>query len=516
MTTLLIVIPLLASYLSAQSVSISGKVTLSGKVQVSSTESCIPTSTQLANRTSTSAIAVPTQPALPAAGHSYCDPTYGTRVLRVSDDAYLDNSVSVVGAVAWNKSSTRLATIVTGGLLRTYSVNPTAFTSSAGTTIYPIVNAVGGAALSFNSAAFFWSLSSDSDAADTLLIVSGMSVYKLNVTTPPVSGNYQAYKIADLSSLVTTLWNPFLQRCSASSDTGVIGCSIELGASDPGGHEFARVGYVVFTLPTQSTASPTTNWAVKAKFVNGVDSATISDYQSVTRLSANDGVTWTYQYTSVYEQGIGAGGGYKFYLDRTGRYILFSAYTSNDAGYTSGRYNPQVVVDMNGSGASAITFTQGGGHGDPGYGTFVGENTSYGLYPAQMKLWTLASMTTDPGPDVVVNNGVALTAYLGYTNGRGYNNNFANNNLSVVVFSCATGGCSSPPDAYIGDVWTVNITGYQITKRLARIHYLLTGTQYAELQPVVSLDGTLVAFTTNYQVTTTPVNTNYVMVTRMF
>lgn len=499
--------------LMAQSVRIGGRVTLSGASSVAPLAPCNPTPTQLSNRTSTGAIALAAAPALPSAGSTYCDPTYGTQVLRVSDNSYLDNSVSVIGAVAFNKDSTRLATIVTGGLLRTYPVNPTALTSSAGTTIYPIVNAVGGAAVNFNSAAFFWSLSSDADAADTILVISGMEVYKLNVTTPPVAGNYQAYKIADLSGMTLTgISQPFLQRCSASYNTSVIGCSIEIGdAGDP--NAYARVGYVVFNLLSQSTASPTTNYTIKQKFVNGVDSASISTCQSITRLGS-DMVTWTYDYTSPYEQGACAGGGYKFYIDRNGTYIIFSAYTANDGGVTSGQYNSAVIVNMD---TSAITFLQAGGHGDPGYGLFIGETTGYGTDPTSMKRWTFSGLTTDPSPTNVANNGVALTSALGYTPGRGYNTNFnSTNNLSVVVLSCAIGGCPSTPAAYVGDVWSVNYTGLQQTQRMARLNHLLASGGYTELQPVMSLDGALVAFVSNYGVVTSPTETNYVFVTRVF
>lgn len=497
--TIILLLVLSIGGASAQSVSISGKVSLSGKVQTSATESCIPTATQLANQVSTAAIALPTFPSLPAAGGKYCDPTYGREILRVSDDS--SSYVNVVGQVAFNKPSTRLATLKANGTVRIYSIDPARMTTSSGTDVAPIVNAVGGGTLLISDAAYWWSLSTDADAANTLLFVAGVSLYKIDVTAL-VSGNFVAYEIANFGSLLTGLTDPYLRRCSASATTMVIGCAVGTPAA------YKVVGYLIATLLTHDAGSPTTNWTTKKKFINGTDSASLSDYQTVTR-TGSDMVNYTYALTSPIEAGYGAQGGYKFWVDRSGEYGVFPSYSVNDSGVASGQYNTQAIVNLN---TSAITFMQAAGHGDVGVGYFAGVNSGYGDCATCTKIWPLADMTTDPA--TASNNGTALTGSMGYNIGRQYTSSFSNIGKSVVFTSCVIGGCPATPDAYVGEIFTVGHGGVQDTRRLVRTNHYLISSAYKELQPAMSPDGLFVAYMSNWGETSVEA-TNYVFITRV-
>lgn len=461
---------------------------------------CHTTAQQLNNRISTGSLPIPIQAPLPNPGQKYCDPTFGTEVLRLSDNEYTSNSIAVLGQAAFSKYSTRVATVTNGGTVRIYTLDPQTLIAEPGIDLYPIVSATNGTLLSLNTVALFWSFSGDSDAADTLLFASGMSIYKVNVAVK-VGANYVAHKIADLSNLISgnspasnpnNYGVPALQRCTAASDTMTFGCSILIARPDG---TYPRIGYIVANLLSHSATSPATNWTVKAKFINGIDSGAINEYQSVT-LTGSDNQSYTYVLTSLYEPGIGEQGGYKPWVDRSGNFYIFPAWSANGL---ASQYNTSVILDFAEAalGHQPFRFLQAGGHGDPGYGTFVGETSAYGACPTCMKRWDLGSLTSDPV--VTANNGTPLTSVLGYNSGRQYNTNVnSTSNTTVVVLACAIGGCPGTPDPYIGDVFALGITGYQQTTRLARLYHYLVSDQYTELQPMMSLDGKLVAYTSNY------------------
>lgn len=458
---------------------------------------CEPTEQQIANRTSKETLLIPPQPMLPEPGRTYCDPTFGTEVLRVSDNVNSENIISPLGQFGFNKTATRFGLFSSGGQLRVHTIDPQALASSPGRNIEPIVR--NGTTLYINSAAIFWSGSNEPDAADTIVFASGMALYKANVARP-VNNQYQASMIADLSSLLdgTQPSNPkkygipSLQRCSASRDTYVIGCSILVRTPD---EKYPRIGYAVVQLTSHSTNSPATSWQTKAKWINGIDSDGVSNFQAVT-VQGSDTKSYTYTLTSPYEAGLDERGGYKLQVDKSGRFVLFTTW---DTQGISARYNTMAVLDLRNAeaGEPAFRFLQAGGHGDTGLGVFVGLTTANGSCPSCMKRWDLQTLNSDPV--TTENNGRPLTDPLGYSFARQYNSAHAIGSQTAVLLACPVAGCPDLPDPYAGELFNLDTAnGLAQTTRLVRVNHTFFSSDFVELQPVQSLDGKFVAYTSNY------------------
>ena len=465
---------------------------------------CEPTAQQLANRISKDPLPVPPQPKLPEPGEKYCDPTFGTELLRLSDnvhDSVLNvtndvNAVAPLGQLGFNKNATRFALFANSGQLRIHSLDPEKLTASPGRYIDPIM--INGLKAIPNSSAILWSGSSEPDAPDTMLLGFGMAIYKVNIAQP-VNGQYRAAMIADLSSLLEgnqdsnpkVFGRPSLMRCSASRDTYTIGCSI-LIATRAGA--YPRIGYVIVQLASHAADRPATNYQVKAKWINGIDSDDIAKYQVVER-QGSDGKSNTYTMTSPYEQGFDERGGYKLQVDRSGRYALFVCW---DPLGDSGRFNTMVVLDIEkqAKGEQAFKFLQASGHGDVGFGVFVGMTTAYGTCGSCMKTWNLAALSSDPVTSE--NNGTPLSSPFGYSFGRQYNTYFGSGDQTALVLTCPLSGCPPQPTAFSGELLNQKTSGLDMTTRLARINYTFFSNDYAELQPIQSPDSKLIAFTTNF------------------
>jgi hypothetical protein len=479
---------------------------------------CEPTARQLANRASRESIPMTDFPRLPDPGQKYCDPTFGTEVMRVSDivrDAVVDytnngNVVGPLGQFGFNKNSTRFGLFTTSGLVRLYTLDPEELTASGGKYLYPVV--YNARPLSFNSSTLVWSGSSAADAPDTILFGAGMSIYKVNVTQP-VNGQYRAQMIADFSKIFDSSKDtnpknygvPSLMRCTASRDTLTFGCSIMIAT--PAG-AYPRIGYIVARLYSHATDRPTTNWQIKAQHINGIDSDDMAGYQTV-ELPGSDDKAHTYTLTSPYEPGLDERGGYKFSIDKSGRFALFGSW---DPQGEAGKYNTNVVLDLEkvANGDQPFSFLQAGGHGDVGYGIYVGMNTAYGTCGSCMKTWDLATLNSDPV--VTENNGTPITSPLGYSYARQYNSAFANGDQTAVVLACPLAGCTDNPAAFAGEVFNLDTTGVDKTTRLARLNNVIYSDDYVELQPIQSPDGRFTAFTTNYGDRT---GKKYVMIVRV-
>ncbi len=465
---------------------------------------CEPTAKQLANRISRKPLPVPPLPKLPEPGEKYCDPTFGTEVLRLSDNVRdrvmnVTNDINVIGPTGqfgFNKNGTRFALFSNNGQLRIHSLDPEELTASPGRYIDPFVS--DGKPVYPNSSNILWSGSSEPDAPDTMLFGAGMGIYKVNVAQP-VNGQYPAAMIADLSSLFDgnqdsnpkILGIPSLMRCSASRDTYTIGCSI-LITTIVGGYQ--RIGYVIVQLASHAADSPATNWQVKAKWINGIDSNDIFDYQKV-ELQGSDHKIHSYTLTSPYEIGLDKRGGYKFTVDRSGRYALFASW---DPLGDSGRFNTSVVLDLGklANGDQPFKFLQASGHGDVGFGVFVGMNTAYGSCSMCMKTWNLATLNSDPVTEE--NNGTPLSSPFGSSFGRQYNTYYGSGDQTALLLACPVTGCPPVPDTFMGELLNLKTSGLNKTTRLARINHVFYSDNYTELQPIQSPDSKLIAFTTNF------------------
>ena len=465
---------------------------------------CEPSAQQLANRISKDPLPVPPLPRLPEPGEKYCDPTFGTELLRLSDNFRdpvlgVTNNINVVaplGQLGFNKNATRFALLANNGQLRIHSLDPEKLTSSPGRYIDPLM--INGLQANPNSSAILWSGSSAPDAPDTILFGFQMGIYKVNIAQP-VNGQYRAALIADLSSLLEgnqdsnpkIFGRPSLMRCSASRDTYTIGCSILIAT--PGG-AYPRLGYVIVQLASHEAGRPDTNWQVKAKWINGIDSDDIAKHQ-VVELQGSDGEIHSYTLTSPYELGFDERGGYKLQVDRSGRYALFISW---DPLGDSSRFNTMVVLDLEkqANGEQPFKFIQASGHGDVGFGVFVGITGAHGSCATCMKTWDLATLSSDPVTSQ--NNGTPLSSPFGYNFGRQYNTYYGSGDQTALVLACPVSGCPPQPDPFSGELLNLKTSGLNITTRLLRINHTFFSNDYAELQPIQSPDSKLIAFTTNF------------------
>lgn len=448
---------------------------------------CTPTAEQLANRASTGPLPPETPLALPEPGGKYCDPAFGTEVLRLSDDTSDKITTDTLGQVGFNQDSTRFATRTGEGQIRVYLLNPQSLTvEGPGVTIgYPIERANGqGDPIGCNSAV--WSQFDDEEAPATLLCTFGMTLYAVH------TDHKTAEPLADLNSLFDTPAesNPLrlgtlqLIRCSGSHNTRVIGCTILLRTP---AEEYPRIGYVVFELHAGRTTDAKTNWTLKAKFINGVDSPSISDYQTV-RLESID-----YTLVSRFEPG-GERGGYKPVLDRSGRYLIFLLTDPPVAE----KYNSMLILDLEKVPAKEdqpFSILQAGGHGDVGAGVYVGMTTAGGSCPTCMKRWQLPTLTSEDDP--AANNGDEISPALGWDFYKQYNSMLAAPQTETsIVLTCPVGGCPVHVP-YLGELFNLKVDGSQATTRLALLGHV-SGTGYEELQPMQSPDGKLIAFSSNF------------------
>ena len=155
-------------------------------------------------------------PSLPLPGGKYCDPTFGTEVLRISDRA---NVVAAFGKLGFNKNSTRFAALTVEGQIEVFALDPHSLERRGPGTVLTVPLFPG---------CYFWNMSDDADAADTMFVGDGMIFYKVNVVTQART------PLADLSSLIDNakpsnpknIAAPSLTRCSASADTSILACAI--------------------------------------------------------------------------------------------------------------------------------------------------------------------------------------------------------------------------------------------------------------------------------------------------
>ena len=431
---------------------------------------CSPSSQQSANRISRTSITLAATPPLPAWGGKFCDATFGTEVMRISDGAGTAVWVDDLGQRGFNKDSTKLAINLSSGNIEVYSLDPNALSvvGTGGINLSPVVDSATNSNISvpYGASNAFWSGSSDADAPVTMLMASGMSYYKVNVT------NNTATKLVDLSSLITSQASDYgvayLKRCSASRDTSVIACSILLDNSvtiyGKPARSYPRIGYVAFQILSTTPSNPATNFTVKAKFINGIDSANLATNQTVTLTSPSESTSYTYTLTSPYELGMDVHGGYKLAIDKSGRYVQFFAWEPShlDSDYVD-TYNPSVILDLVALAASSqpFSFQQAGGHGDIGTGFEVQQTTYNGTCVTCFKRWDLASLSSDPSP--FVNNGTQISSALGYSYGRQYTSLYATAGTTAsIVLACPVGGCISTPTVYSDEVINMPTDGSAI------------------------------------------------------
>lgn len=494
-----------------------------------SSGTCTPTSQQLANRISTAALAPPTMPALPAPGGKYCDPLFGTEIIRISDTTAISpgasphevDEVATTGQVGFNADNTKVLAfagkISPGGTdIVIYPFDPVTFTrTGSGVFIQPRL--ADGQNLGSTSSAVFWS-------PDPAYIVIGANnpssakkiVYKVNITAQVTAGCagedcFLAVPIADFNALFASgsSTNPnnlspvAITRCSFAFRGGAafrLACGFVFDSpANPGNNEVPA--YVVADIPSIVTSTPATNYSVIKKFVNGIDSAVWSTYETFTMPYGSS--------TATYDLRNSTESGYKLTMDKTGDYVLQTL--RGPAGFP-----------LDGNGASEAQFNlgfgiynftnsswrtvYGVGHGDIGPAGFIGENTSGGYQRCFTcpKFWDFTALVNDARPTVYPNTGVVLG---GATSGYAYQYNswFGGTAFAAFALNCvagsgvANGNCNyGAPLAFVNEIVLVPASPLQQRYRIAYMRQRIDVVAYDDRQNQQSGDGAFTLFMQNF------------------
>ena len=350
---------------------------------------CSPTAKQLLNRTSISALYVndtsantnvtgfyvpPPTPKSPQMMR-YCDPQFGTDVLLLGGqaDKSLDEGTDSRGQLGFNYNSTKIATVVTNGTVRVYSIDPLGLTASNPVTLSPIY--YNGERISIDATTAFWS--GDPTTPNVLIYASGLRVFSFTLNADNTINQSTVAKIADFAAEFGN--NRAMRRCSASRTAKRIGCSVQETIT------WSRIGYVVFDLTTTSPG-----YHIVVSHINsGANPTEIPNFQ---RAGSGD-----YVYTLYNPRE----NGYKFYIDRSGQYAVFYGDFVNQA--LPGVDSLQSAAVLNLSNLQ-FGFLQGTGHGDLGPGFALAINSGAGSCVGCLKKWDLATLSSDPTPLIYLNN----------------------------------------------------------------------------------------------------------------
>ena len=494
------------------------------------TGACTPTP----NLTSTSGglypIGMTPAPAVP-----FCDPVFGSQVVRVSDSTF-GHQIQALGQYGFNRDATKIGTLTNpGGNNRVYDFDAATMGVSNPRIVVPSIN---GTPVGSNSSdCLLWSGASDAAANKTILFAKGMKFYKADVT------NDAATLIADLSSLAGdgALW-----RCTASrwqADGSVtISATIQRPITVLGQVYNGNLGYVAFRMLSMSPGNQATNWQVRAKFINGIDSANLLTFESITKLGS-DNITHVIQLATVYAA-VGDGQlpvkvplGYKNAIDKTGRYLLMSSNYASDPSPNNiaVEANTLIFLDLDRRALNdpfPYVFGQYAGHGDLSDGVYYGDNTA-GYAPASTcilcrKKWTISSLTSDPAvctmrpghpltctaSSPIVNSGTPITLPLSYWPQGDYMSAYSQLATEVgTLVGCRSDGtpgaerwgdCTIPSlPQFAGEIVSYKSDGTHATSNGATGFKRLAHTNHAGksdyLQTIQSLDGRFVAFTSNFR-----------------
>jgi hypothetical protein len=505
---------------------------------------CHPTPTQISNRTSTGLVTDTPLGAIPDFNVPYCDDAFGTRVMRVTPENFTDpnggavdmSSVALTSTqqAGFNSDNTRLIIDGTGGavLININQSGASPVVTSYETLVGNIKLAGAGTTAYANYGInYFW----DATDPNILYFVSNVQILRADLSAK-VGGFYQAVIIADLSAVNASAEGGssgyVFWRCSASYSVRQMACADQ--AIWDGSYK--RIGWIAFQITDlASSASPTTNYTVLGKFINGIDSTHEYDYQSYTigsqliyPLSPNEAGSTTSQPPGWNCNGGGSCGGYKFTIDRSGDYVIFAS-TSTNGLVTA--MEAQVAYKLS-DGSKKIL--QGTGHGDPGNGKYFAINsfgyqasTPYYEGPIQRcdqgigansqycwRVWDYTSLAT--GWDINGNHGSELSYVAGgpsenYTS-RFYASCYEAANTRCLAFTSCPQDAVCPSTqayAYHGELYNVNLTT-AATSRFVKTHLkLLSGYQF--IHAIASRDGQWAAFATNYGSDTR----SYVSIVRM-
>lgn len=496
----------------------------------SSGSSCVPTSGQLALRVSSTPTVPIALASLPNPGTTYCDPNFGTEILRMSDtrtysgdSAYApgshdnDDTVST-GQVGFSKNNKHFLASVGGGTIRyDLALSGTTMAVTGPSQSIDEVRAPGVASVLYcPTDSSFWSYTEE----DTLICVYGMRVFKVNAATRNGSNYYDAVMLADLTSELGGLSyysGAAMTRCFASRDVTILGCQVLVsgvalpgntcssGGSPPLGLCSPRIGSLVFSINNFSPSTIVGNYTCLDCFVNAVHSANWYTWESVTL--DNGGVSRVYD---VYN---GGAGGVKFAIDQTGDYVLHTARSTWDGGLETDNNNTQLVHRISTDTWAAVHRV---GHSAIGSSSMFAIVQNGNNYPCDaggtswywcLLKYNLATLsTTDAAPSV--NIGTQLGPVFPFVKAQFYASWTSDGTRATWTIACnrANDATCDDPQAWIAEVVDSEFTPTGIPGP-RRIRYAKTydyfnsgaGSAVADgiKQMVQSRDGQFLAFVSN-------------------
>lgn len=456
---------------------------------------------------------------IPQPGERWCDPNFGTDMLRLSDNMHgvtaiaelqeilFSNYVNADGSI--NSQAWAVVIDETSEVL-IYNFNPVAFTTAGLYTVFAPLDPGGTPINIIGQQGIWWSNDpTDAKHQSTILFIGGMKLWKVDISDL----SNRAVLVADFTGFFTLPIPPGngpayqMQYCSASADTRSIGCAIESI-----GPYFPAVGWVVWKSGTGSTPSgacpadlsTVTTTCVVALFVNGTHSASYDTFQTLPPiLSVAEGNTYTY----VIQSDINLIG-YKFTLDKSGTWInAHTSYTKSTVTPTKGP-NPDagVLIPLNDTAISAsrmnptwaavaYKFVQGYGHAASAAASGYSADAGFFCAGGCVREHLFASHTTDPG--FTTNGGTAvsdvwpfgasgmLLTYFGQT---------APAEIGIGLYGACNRTAIDTQVLYCGEIYMLKPD----TKAVRRIGYMRAPfvTYLDEPHEVMSQDGRYIAFST--------------------
>lgn len=387
---------------------------------------------------------------IPRPGQRFCDPVFGTAMLRLTDDSHtfgtnvlqqstFSNYVRADGTK--NSRAWILAFSTNLGASYVFDFNPVSFTSS-GVGVPFVPNGPGGTPLRnvVGQEGMWWSNdTSDPDYQDTVIFTAGneagdgpfagsMRLLKVNIRT-----NANAVLLTDFTAYVCpsscSLTAPtppggigyfVLHYCTTSADTTIFGCAFQDGAYFLGGAGY--LWWKVGNTTTPSGACPSAGSCILAKWINGVDTTAYNVYpKAPCKVSTADTYTYCYNLDSDFNSI-----GFKWSIDASGGWLITPINTTTSTTTKPGGlilYANTVTLISSSDAAivaarlatdwTAVTykFAQNFGHGSNGSGH------TFAIDAAQcnncLKDWVFSGLSTDPSYVAPANQGTRVGPDMG-------------------------------------------------------------------------------------------------------
>lgn len=543
---------------------------------------CSPHKQQLANReslASSSTFAKPYNPdympKLPAVGSGpYCDPLYGFPVTRVDNPSLVANNGTITSgiqvtlqdayanpSVGFSRDGSKLQLLGFMGTNGIYTLDTAtlrvtkaeaffAYPSWDGQVAPPEDGSDGGLGnVTTNGLGFgltgggVW----HPENSNKMIALRGMFLYSVDLGSkmPAQNNAHPAVPLADLRSLFD--WNQrtvpgqsgcpsadqcFVQRYPSLGDVSLVQCYSSANLKTWACTTYVRnlvgvqaTSYVVFRLRSLDLPVDTnrqvranaakTNWEVLRWFVNGIDTSSPDVFRTIKMYNSDTHAVEARGLQNPYN------GGYKVSLDPSGRFLYFSGSRPPD----QPTLNPlPFVYDLtrplnNGSDdASFALINDLSGHSAVGSGTLISMDYES---PLGIRKWDLAGLIYND-LSLTVNIGVPFTSMPGGIELSDY--------LALPAIDSTLVAYSGPPEignpAYANEIRVITtnpITGARIITRVAYVNSAIPtgwGTKIDLRQPMVSPNGDLIAFSTNFGNTSEQpfddrAGASYVMVVRI-